>query len=63
MRRLPGSHPANVKNRSSKHLSWLCGKTPVMKTLSNEALAQFQCEDAVRERQRRNKKNDKKAAK
>ncbi len=56
MRRLPGSHPANIRNRSSKHLGWLCGITPVMKTLSNDALAEFDCKDALRERQRRSKK-------
>ena len=25
MRRLPGSHVPNIRNRSSKQLGWLCG--------------------------------------
>lgn len=63
MRRLPGTHPANIRNRSSKHLGWLCGIKSVMKTLSNDALAEFTCKDALRERQRRDKKSAKKDTK
>lgn len=60
MRRLPGSHPANIKNRSSKQLGWLCGVKPFYKTLSNEALAEFKTDGAAHERRRRDKKNAKK---
>ena len=63
MRRLPGSHPANIRNRSSKHLGWLCGIKPVMKTLSNDALAEFTCKEAAAERTRRDKKNGKRGTK
>lgn len=38
MRRLPGSHAPNSKNRSSKHLSWLTKMKPVIKSISNEQL-------------------------
>jgi len=40
MRRLPGSHAPNIKNRSSKQLGWLCGPghKPVYRSLSNAAL-------------------------
>lgn len=63
MRRLPGTHPANIKNRSSKHLGWLCGVTPFVRTLSNEALAQLNGKEAINERNRRDKKNGKKDTK
>lgn len=40
MRRLPGTHPANIKNRSSKHLGWLCGPghKPLVRSMSSSAL-------------------------
>ena len=40
MRRLPGSHPPNIRNRSSKHLSWLCGPgtKPVYRSMNNTEL-------------------------
>lgn len=40
MRRLPGSHVPNIRNRSSKQLGWLCGSghKPVYRSLSNTAL-------------------------
>lgn len=73
MRRLPGTHPPNIKNRSSKHLGWLCG--PGMKSsvrsMSNAALQEMakqdkngrtKCPEAEKELTRRRKKyNIKKA--
>lgn len=43
MRRLPGSHPANIKNRSSKQLSWLCGPghKPVYRSMSAARLQEL----------------------
>lgn len=38
MRRLPGSHAPNSKNRSSKQLTWLTKMKPVIKSMSNEQL-------------------------
>ena len=65
MRRTPGSHPANIKNRSSKHLGWLCGvgNKSAFRSMSNAALSEFTCSAARRERDRRAKKEDKKEAK
>lgn len=58
MRRLPGSHTPNIKNRSSKHLSWLTKIKPVVKCISNEQLQQWNNNnpDVTREIQRRAKK-------
>ena len=74
MRRLPGSHPANIRNRSSKHLGWLCGvgHKPVVRSLSNAALeamatvdknGKCKCLEAQQELNRRAKKRAKKEAK
>ena len=63
MRRVPGSHEPNNKNRSSKHLVPLTKIKPVFKSMSNAALAEFACEGAKKERARRNKKNGVKTTK
>lgn len=44
MRRLPGSHPPNINNRSSKHLGWLCGPghKSVFRCMSNAELAEME---------------------
>ena len=73
MRRLPGTHPANIRNRSSKHIS-LCGvgHKPVVRSASNAALEEMakpdkkgrtMCLEAERELTRRCKKRAKKEAK
>lgn len=43
MRRLPGSHAPNIKNRSSKHLDWLTGPghKPVYRSMSNAVLEEL----------------------
>jgi hypothetical protein len=58
MRRLPGSHIPNIKNRSSKHLSWLTKIKPIVRSASNEQLQQWNNNnpDVTREIQRRAKK-------
>ena len=38
MQRLPGSHPPNIKNRSSKHLAWLTKIRPIVRCVNNEQL-------------------------
>lgn len=38
MRRLPGSHVPNIKNRSSKQLGWLTGIKPVYRSMSKTKL-------------------------
>ena len=38
MRRIPGTHVPNIKNRSSKHLSWFTKIKPVERSMSNEQL-------------------------
>jgi len=56
MRRLAGSHAPKCHNRSSKHLSMLIGRKPVVRTLSNEQLqkmADNSCAEANRELKRR----------
>lgn len=63
MRRLPGSHEPNNKNRSSKHLNWLTKQKSPYRSMSNEALAALNNTEALAERTRRAKKNEKKAAK
>lgn len=69
MRRLPGSHPANIKNRSSKHLSLLIGHRPAVRSASNATLEEWargdkngknKCWEAVNELNRRAKKRAKK---
>lgn len=59
MRRLPGSHPANIKNRSSKHLGCLTGHKPAVRSMSNSALSEFNTTEARNEVRRRNKKHEK----
>ena len=63
MRRTPGSHEPNNKNRSSKHLSCMTGYRPIIRTLSNAALAEMQGAEAKREIERRKRKNEKKGSK
>lgn len=63
MIRIPGEHVPNIKNRSSKHLICLTKHTPIVKMMSNEALSKLSSDDAVRERKRRAKNNDKKNTK
>ncbi len=63
MRRIPGSHAPNIKNRSSKHLSWLTKMKPIVKSMSNEALAESKLPEAHKELNRRQKKREKKDAK
>lgn len=70
MRRLPGSHAPNIKNRSSKHLSWLTGIRPIYRSMSKAALEEIMKADsknrhnayyaAQKELARRQKKRDKK---
>lgn len=38
MRRIPGSHAPNIKNRSSKQLIWFTKMKPITKSMSNECL-------------------------
>lgn len=63
MRRLPGSHPANIKNRSSKHLGCLTGHKPAVRSMSNAALSEYNTDEARAEIRRRNKKHEKQDAK
>jgi len=71
MRRLPGSHPPNIRNRSSKQLSWLCGvgHKSALRSASNAALEEMakpdkkgktQCWEAEKELKRRRDKRAKK---
>ena len=63
MRRIPGGHSPNVKNRSSKHLILLTKQRSVYRSMSNAALAEVKDPEARREEQRRAKRREKKAAK
>ena len=74
MRRLPGTHPANIRNRSSKHLGSLCGvgHKPIVRSASNAALEEMakpdkkgrtMCLEAERELTRRRKNRAKKETK
>ena len=74
MRRLPGTHPANIHNRSSKQLGWLCGvgHKPAVRSASNAALEEMakpdkkgktMCYEAEKELKRRRDKRAKKEAK
>ena len=38
MRRMPGTHVPNIKNRSSKQLIWFTKIRPVERSMSNEQL-------------------------
>ena len=67
MRRLPGSHAPNIKNRSSKQLSWLTGMKPIYRSLASAVLEEMAKGDgkhksyeAEKELTRRRKKRDKK---
>lgn len=63
MRRLPGNHMPNIKNRSSKHLTWLTKMKPVVRSLSNAALQEMVGTDVAKEIKRRANKRAKKEAK
>lgn len=60
MVRAPGSHPPNIKNRSSKYLICLTKHKSIFRSMSNEALAAYKCAEAQAELHRREKKNAKK---
>ena len=67
MRRIPGSHVPNIKNRSSKHLAAFTKLRPIYRSLSNAALEEMakgdgkhKNYDAEKELNRRRKKRDKK---
>ena len=38
MRRIPGSHVPNIKNRSSKQLIWFTKMRPIERSMSNDCL-------------------------
>ena len=63
MRRVPGSHEPNNKNRSSKHLIPMTKCKPVYRSMSNAALTALGNGPAVKELKRREKKREKKNAK
>lgn len=60
MVRAPGSHPPNIKNRSSKYLIPLTKIKPIYRSMSNAALAECNDPLARKEENRRAKKNVKK---
>ena len=71
MRRLPGSHVPNIRNRSSKHLGWLTGIRPIVRSVSTATLREWaagdkngkhKCWAAVSELDRRNKLHAKKGS-
>ena len=59
MRRIPGDHAPNTKNRSSKHLSMLTKIRPMVRCMSNEALSKGNVDRAAREIERRKKNFEK----
>ena len=66
MRRLPGSHVPNIKNRSSKQNTWLTKLRPIMRCVSNEQLNAWSNKNVVgahAEITRRQTKRAKKEAK
>ena len=74
MIRLPGTHPANIRNRSSKQLLWLSGvgHKLAVRSLPNAALEEMakpdkkgrtMCYVAEKELNRRRNKHAKKEAK
>jgi hypothetical protein len=66
MRRLPGSHEPNNKNRSSKHLHWLTKIRPIVRCVSNEQLNKWAGKNSLNinaEIERRKKRRAKKEAK
>lgn len=71
MRRLPGSHIPNIRNRSSKHLGWLCGvgHKPAVRSAATATLQEwaagdkngkYKCFEAQKELDRRNRLHAKK---
>lgn len=38
---MPGTHASNIKNRSSKHLSWFTKIKPVERSMSNQQLREL----------------------
>lgn len=38
---MPGTHAPNIKNRSSKHLSWFTKIKPVERSMSNQQLREL----------------------
>lgn len=70
MRRIPGSHEPNAKNRSSKHLNGLTGVKSAYRSMNTAALKELAKRDgkyrdyiAERELARRDKKRAKKESK
>lgn len=66
MRRVPGSHAANIKNRSSKQLSVFTGFRPIVRCVNNETLQRWannSARGASAEVKRRAEKRAKKEAK
>lgn len=62
MRRLPGSHAPNSKNRSSKNLTWMTKIRPAIRSLNNATvreLANNGMQNAIAEMNRRDKCHDK----
>lgn len=41
MRRMPGTHVPNIKNRSSKHLIWATKIKPAERSMSNQQLMEL----------------------
>lgn len=63
MRRLPGSHEPNNKNRSSKHLGWLTKIKPIVRCMRNGELEETPGPAAKKEIERRKKLREKKSSK
>ena len=66
MRRLPGSHEPNNKNRSSKQYTWLTKLKPIVRCVNNTILTEWsntKVEGAYTELKRRQAKHDKKEVK
>lgn len=64
MRRIPGTHAPNVKNRSSKNLSCFTKMRPIVRCINTEQLnrwANANVTGAAKELSRRRAKADKKA--
>ena len=63
MRRTPGGHVPNIKNRSSKHLACMTKCKPAVRSMSNAALDQMNTKAASMEKKRRAEKKAKRDAK
>lgn len=66
MRRLPGSHESNNKNRSSKQYTWLTKLRSIVRCVNNTILTEWSntnIEGAYAELKRRQAKHAKKEAK